>query len=141
MLNFLIPLHPKLVHFPIALFVTALIFETLSRLTKKTLLSEAAILVYCFAAALTPIVVYTGLSEQTRLHLNHPVLTQHKNFGFLTMWISVGSLPLLWLMRKASEKIFRNFFFLLLLILTLSVTCTAYFGGKMVYEYSAGVAS
>ena len=141
MLDFLIPLHPKLVHFPIALFMTALIFETLSRCFKKNLLSQAALLIYCFAAIFTPAVVYSGLSEQARLHLNHPVLTQHKNFALLTMWISLVSLPILWLLHKISERIFKNFFFILLVILSVTVSLAGFYGGKMVYEYSVGVSS
>ena len=83
MLNFLIPFHPKLVHFPIALFMTAFLFEILGRFLKKDMLSQAAVLIYCFAAALTPVVVYSGLMEAARLNLHHPVLAQHKKFAFL----------------------------------------------------------
>ncbi|MBF0489042.1 MAG: hypothetical protein HQL15_00305 [Candidatus Omnitrophica bacterium] len=140
-MNFLIPLHPKLVHFPIALFMTALVFEILGRVFKKNLLSEASFLIYCFAAVLTPVIVYSGLLEQTRIHLNHPILTQHKNFAFLTMWIALISLPILWGLRKISDKTFRNFYFLLVSVLTLTVTMAGYYGGKMVYEYSVGVGS
>ena len=141
MLNFLIPLHPKLVHFPIALIITALFFELLSRLFKKNLLSEAAVLVYCFAVVFTPIVVLSGLSEQSRLHLNHPILTQHKTFALLTMWMATVSLPILWLLNKFFPKSFKNLFLLLLIILSITVSLAAFYGGKMVYEYSVGISS
>jgi uncharacterized membrane protein len=141
MFDFLIPLHPKLVHFPIALFTIAFVFELLSRCFKKAPLSEAALLINCFAAVLTPAVVYSGLAEQARLHLHHPVLTHHKNFAFLTMWISLASLPILWGLHRTSEKIFRNFFFIVSLVLFITVTWTSFYGGKMVYEYSVGIRS
>ncbi len=139
MFDFLIPLHPKLVHFPIALILTALLFELLGRCLKKNLLSEAAVLIYFFAAALTPVVVYTGLGEEARLQLHHPLLEQHEKFALLTMWISLGSLPVLWFLRKASEKVFRNCFLVFLVVLAFTVTLTAHYGGKMVYEYAVGV--
>jgi len=139
--DILIPLHPKLVHFPIALFVTALFFEILSRLSKKDLLSKTAILIYCFAAIFTPVVVYSGLHEEMRIHLNHPVLTNHKNYAFLTMWISLFSLPILWIILQRAQKAFKNFFLIVLIIINLTVILTAYYGGKMVYEYSVGVGS
>ena len=139
MLNFLIPLHPKLVHFPIALFFTALIFELLSRLFKKSFISEAAVLIYCFGAFLTPLVVYSGLWEQVRLHLNHPLLTQHKTFALLTMWISWVSLVFIWWINKHQSKYFRNFFLIILIIVNVTVTVTGYYGGKMVYAYGVGI--
>jgi len=141
MFDFLIPLHPKLVHFPIALIMTALIFELLGRFLKKNPLSEAALLIYVFAAALTPVVVYTGLGEEARLHLHHPLLEEHEKFALLTMWISLASLPVLWFLRRASEKVFKNSFLLLLLILAVTVTVAAHFGGQMVYGYGVGVSS
>ncbi len=139
--SFLIPLHPKLVHFPIALLTTALVFELLSRLFRKNELSRAAVLIYVFAAILAPMVVYSGWWEQTRLHLHHPVLTQHRTFALLTMWTALVSLPILWFLHRWSSRAFKNFFLVLLIILTITVTITGYLGGKMVYEYSVGVNS
>lgn len=139
MMSLLIPLHPKLVHFPIALFVTALIFEVASRLLKKTSISDAAILVYAFGALITPLVVYAGLAEQLRIHLNHPILTQHKTYGLITMWLSWMSLVVLWFVNKRSPENLRNIFLIFLILVNITVIVTAYFGGKMVYEYGAGV--
>ena len=137
--NFFILLHPKLVHFPIALFSTALIFEILSRLFNKKLLSEAAILIYCFVSVFTPVVVYSGLAEQARLHLNHPVLIQHKTFALLTLWVSLLSLPFLWLINKSRPQVLKNTFLVILIIINLTVAVAGYYGGKMVYEYGVGV--
>ena len=139
MINFLIPLHPKLVHFPIALFMTALIFEVLSRLLKRDALYQAAVIVYCFGALLTPVIVYTGLWEQMRIHLNHPVLTQHKSLGLLTMWISWVSLLILWILNRRQPKLFRTAFFVFLMFVNVTTILTAHYGGKMVYEYAVGV--
>ena len=88
---------------------------------------------------MTPIVVWAGLWEQERLHLHHPVLEQHKLYAFGTMWLTLISLPVLWFLKKGPLKVFRIFFTCLLLSLTILVTVTGYWGGKMVYEYGAGV--
>jgi uncharacterized membrane protein len=140
MIEQLLPIHPKLVHFPIALFSTALILDILSRVFRKESLHEAAVVIYVVGALFTPIVVLAGLWEQQRLNLHHPVLEQHKLFGFITMWVSLTSLPVLWFLKKRSVKVFRIVFTSLLLYLATLVTATGYFGGKMVYEYGAGVA-
>jgi uncharacterized membrane protein len=139
MFDFLIPFHPKIVHFPIALFTIALFFEILGRIFKKNLLSEAALLVYFCATAFTPMVVLSGLIEEDRLHLHHPVLSAHKNFALLTMWIALASVPILWFLRKKSPEIFRNAFLTLLLVIVVIVTITAHYGGQMVFHYGVGV--
>jgi len=139
MVEQLLPIHPKLVHFPIALFITALILDIVSRALRKENLHEAAVVIYIVGALFTPIVVWAGLWEQQRLHLNHPLLTQHKLYAFGTMWLSLISLPVLGFLKKRSFKVFRIVFTCLLLCLAILVTVTGYFGGKIVYEYGAGV--
>jgi uncharacterized membrane protein len=139
MLEQLFPIHPKLVHFPIALFITAFILDILSYLIRKEDLHKASLVIYVFAALFTPLVVWSGLLEQQRLHLSHPVLTQHKVYAFWTVRVCTVSLPVLWFLKKMSPKIFRIVFTLLLLSLAILVTVTGHFGGRMVYEYGAGV--
>ncbi|MBI3602758.1 MAG: hypothetical protein HY209_07705 [Candidatus Omnitrophica bacterium] len=139
MLDNILPLHPKLVHFPIALLTTALVFELLSRCLRKNSFSQTAVFIYVFATFLTPLVVWSGWWEQTRLQLHHPVLTQHRTFALLTMWTALVSLPILWFLYRRSVKAFKTFFLILLIALTITVSITGYFGGEMVYEYGVGV--
>lgn len=137
--EFLIPLHPKLVHFPIALFLTALGFELMSLVSKKTAFHQCAVYMYVFAALLTPLVVRTGIWEAERLHLNHPLLDKHKLLALWTMWSSLMSLPVLWLSHKEFSKYFRVIFFLFLLAVSGVVGYAGHLGGQMVYEYGVGV--
>lgn len=136
--DFLIPWHPKIVHFPIALFVTALVLECLSRLFNKDHWSQAAFVIYCLAALVTPGIVYSGLWEADRLHLHHPLLNQHRTFGLLTMWIALGSLPGVWFLQRF-HKTFKMTFLILLIVLSLTVTIASFYGGQMVYKYAVGV--
>ena len=149
-------LHPKMIHFPIALFIGAMGMEVLSLIFsaiggslpdrqagalggKKDNLHRTALHMYIFATVITPFVVLTGLQEADHLHLHHPVLTIHKNFALLTMWGSLGSLLLLWLAKKKGEKILRITFIIFLLILATFVSIVGYNGGRMVYEYGVGM--
>ena len=132
-------LHPKVIHFPIALFIGAMGMEALSLILKKDNLHRTALHMYIFATVITPFVVLTGLQEADHLHLHHPVLTIHKNFALLTMWGSLGSLLLLWLAKKKGEKILRITFIIFLLILATFVSIVGYNGGRMVYEYGVGM--
>ncbi len=135
----LLPMHPKLVHFPIALFSVALILDIISRILRRENLHEAAVVIYVVGALFTPLVVWAGLWEQQRLNLHHPVFEQHKLYAFITMWLSLVSLPVLWFMKKISFNSFRMVFTCLLLCLAMLVTVTGYLGGRMVYEYGAWV--
>src|SRR3990167_3650113 len=139
MLEYLQPIHPKFVHFPIALFTTALGFDIASFIFRKESLHKTALNIYVFAAVLTPIVVRAGLWEEERLHLNHPVLNLHRTFALWTMWVSLMSLPVLWFIKKRSKKFFRTFFVILLITVAVFVTLAAHNGGRLVYEYGTGV--
>ncbi len=87
-------LHALVIHFPIALFITALGLDLMSLLFKKDSLHRAALQIYIVAVFLTPVVVRTGLWEEERLHLNHPVLSQHQFYAYRLMWVSLASLPI-----------------------------------------------
>ena len=142
-------LHPKVIHFPIALFLGAMGMEALSLIfsttggsasgEKKDNLHRTAFHMYILATVITPFVVLTGLQEAEHLHLSHPILTIHKNFALLTMWGSLVSLPILWLAKKKGEKVLRIVFIVFLLMLATFVSVTGYNGGRMVYEYGVGV--
>lgn len=135
----LIPLHPKLVHFPIALFISALGFELLAYILRKDPFHKTAVYLFTAAALMSFVVVQTGLWEQARLHLNHPVLTEHRLYGLWTMWLSLLSLPVLWVLRTFLPKYFRPVFLVVLIAVSVLVFLTAHEGGEMVYEYGVGV--
>lgn len=139
MLEYLEPIHPKLVHFPIALFMTALGLDLASLVFKKEDFHKAALYIYVIAALMTPLVVRTGLWEEERFHLNHPVLTKHRTFALWTMWVSLMSLSVLWFMKQKSQKFFRVFFVILLIGVAVFVTLAAHNGGRLVYEYGVGM--
>ena len=132
-------LHPMLVHFPIALFVSALVFELLYLLLKKEFLHQAALTVYVLAVCLAPLAVLTGLREADELHLKHPVLDIHRRFALSALWISLASLPVFWLAHRKSKKLFNALFFGTLLAVVACVCVAAYNGGRLVYEYGVGV--
>lgn len=131
-------LHPKLIHFPIALFLSAMGLEVLSLVFKKDSPHRTALHIYILAAVITPLAVLTGMQDAKRINLNHPILTTHKNFALLTMWVSLISLPIFWFIRK-NIKVFRIVFLIFTLIIVTFVTVTGHNGGRMVYEYGVGV--
>lgn len=139
MLEFLQPIHPKIVHFPIALFITALGLEVCSWIFNRDSLHKSAWHLYIVAAFLSIVVVRTGIWEEARLHLHHPVLELHETYALWTMWISLGALPVLWIMKRMAQKVFRVVFALVLIVISGLITVTAHQGGRLVYEYGVGV--
>jgi uncharacterized membrane protein len=63
----------------------------------------------------------------------------HKQFAFAAMWISLGALPVLWVMRSKNIKLFQIVFLFVLIIVATLLGLGARQGGRMVYEYGVGV--
>lgn len=139
MFDYLIPLHPKLVHYPIALFTTAIGFDIASFIFRKEALHKTALNIYVVAALMTPIVVRAGIWEEERLHLGHPVLETHRMFALWTMWVALMSLPVLWFIKKELPRYFRAIFIIFLSATVVFVSLAGHNGGRMVYEYAVGV--
>lgn len=138
-----IHLHPALVHFPVALFVSALLMEAASFLPhrKKEDFHRSAIHLYVLACILAPFAVWTGLEEAEHEHLKHPVVNLHRNFALATLWVSWAGAVLLGLIHKRFQKHFRIVFIVFLFLTAALVTLAAYNGGRLVYEYAIGVES
>ena len=95
----LYPLHPKLVHFPIALIVSAMGMQMLGVLFKKDSWCKSAWLMFILAAISMPIAILSGLWEADRLNLHHPVLNEHKLYAFWGTGIAWTSFPFLWFLQ------------------------------------------
>ena len=139
LLTALYPIHPKLVHFPIALAVSAMGMQGLGLLLKKDFLCKGAWLMFVLAVIAIPVVVLSGLLEADRLHLHHPVLTAHKTFAFWASGISLATLPFFWFMRAENNKFFQIMFLIVLFVVSILAGLAAHQGGRMVYEYGVGV--
>ena len=134
-------IHPILVHFPIALFVSAMGLEVLAIVFKKDNLQEASWINFVLAVLIVPIVVLTGLLEARHLHLSHRLADIHKIFAFWTFGVSSISAIALWIVKKRFPKrLFRNLFFISLAVTVVLVLICGYYGGRLVYEYGIGVA-
>lgn len=134
-----LPVHPMVVHFPIALFITALAVEVFSRIFKKEAWHQCAMLLFFAAVLLCPVAVASGLWEEEQLHMHHPLLERHEQLGLITMfgsWLACGVLGVI---HKRRPQFLRNIFLLVLVLMSLLVIVTAYHGGRLVYEYGAGV--
>ena len=129
--------HPIIVHFPIALFISALGLEVLSLIFKKDALHQAAWYNYILAVLAAFAAVLSALIDGETL--KHTVFYTHRALGWWTLGIAFLSAPFLFYIKKKSLKLFKVLFFIFLIILASLVSLTGYYGGRLVYEYGVGV--
>ncbi len=134
------PVHPALVHLPIGLFLGAWVLHVHSRIFKNESIVTAAMAVYAMAAVFVLPACLTGLLEQNRLHLNHPLVNTHRNAGLALLGISWLALGLMRLFRNDAAK--ARLVFACACWMSAGVAAFAgYLGGEMVYHYGLGVAN
>ena len=130
-------LHPLIVHFPIALFITALGIEILSLIFKKEKLHQVAW--YDYILGILACVAAVLAAWRDGETLKHPVFYTHKNLAYWTTSVALVSGVILPLVKRKSKKAFRIIFFISLILVASLVSLTGYYGGKLVYEYGVGV--
>lgn len=131
-------LHPLIVHFPVALFITALGMEVLSWILKKEALHQAAYYNYLLGIAGGVAAVLAAWFDGQVL--KHPVFYTHKTLAYWTVGFALACAVILFLVkRRKSKKVFRIIFFIFLFLTAVFVSLTGYYGGRLVYEYGVGV--
>ncbi len=138
-------IHPMIVHFPIALLLTATLISGLAVLFKKKR-EELKIVLYwvlILGAISVLVALFSGLYEDARgvVHDDaiHQIMEVHKLLGFIIAFAFI-SITLWFVIRKHSIQYRELLIITLLLIGTSGVLVfSAYLGGKMVYEEGTGV--
>ena len=132
-------LHPKLVHFPIALMFSAAGMQMLGLVFNKETWRNAAWTMFVMAVIALPITALSGLWEADRLHLRHPILEEHKQWAFAALWSSLAALPALWFLKSKNNKVFQVLFLAAALAVCVLLFLAGREGGEMVFEYGVGV--
>lgn len=141
-----LPIHPMVVHFPIALLIVGFLVELAGRLLRRPWLGHAALLLLILGALGAVAAARTGeAAEETVLETPaiEEVLEEHEEGGKQTMWLFLGLAALrsvlAWLKRDTAVV---GWIFLVLwaggLVLLYE---TAHHGGELVYKHGAGVAA
>lgn len=143
MLDAFLPLHPRLVHFPIALAVIGAVFTALGLLRRRERWISYGQLSALLGWLGVIAAVVTGLIDQSRAPQDAAVtavINQHITAG-VALLISLG-LALYWPLRN--KRLFNEgnarwgYIALLILIVTL-VAIEGWLGGKLVYTFGVGV--
>lgn len=143
MLEFLLPLHPRVVHFPIALTLAGALFAALGLLRQKPqwMAYGQLSLLLGWLGAIAAII--TGLFDQSAAPQTPEVLAvinQHITAG-IALLVAVG-LALYWPLRNKrlwNAGAARWGYLALLLLIAVLVGIEGWLGGKLVYELGVGV--
>lgn len=136
------PIHPIVVHFPIALLSASVAFDVLAARWPAGGFRETSL--YCLLAGVMGAalaVVTGGLEEELAERAGAPeaVLELHESLGTVTLVVFVALVGLRLAMRWGWIKEFRFVTLGLGAIGVASLALTGYWGGELVYIYGIGV--
>lgn len=137
--------HPAIVHLPIALIVTSLLFDVIGRATDLAWWRRAATAMLVIGVLGASLAVVSGRIAEDPVHdrqaVPRAVIESHENAGYLALAAGLGALVArvvaVWSgrLRVAAGAVA----FLLHLAAAVLVSITGYRGGELVFEYGAGV--
>ena len=133
--------HPLLVHFPIALLLSALLVDGLAIVLKQPGLHRVALWNLYLGTLGAGVAVLTGLqAEVIAKHTFeiHEVMELHRKLGLATFIL--GSLVVTWRLWKQDGLSTRGRALTLLVMLAMAGTLLygAHLGGRLVYEFGVG---
>ncbi|PIP77941.1 MAG: hypothetical protein COW85_06385 [Ignavibacteria bacterium CG22_combo_CG10-13_8_21_14_all_37_15] len=151
-MEFFASLHPKIVHFPIALLIVYTLLEGIGLVFKKDIFTKAAFIILIFGVLGALAAVLTGnQAEETWKNWSSAgknLLEEHETFASITLWYFFGVLILrtLFVINIEIKNKFvvhatkmKIAFVILALTGCFFVYETGEHGGEMVYKHGAGV--
>jgi uncharacterized membrane protein len=155
-MEFLAPLHPKMVHFPIALLLTYTLLEVVGAVTKKMVFTRSAFILLILGVLAAFATAFTGhqageiaaqWNELSEVPLPMKMIAQHEQWAGYTFWffLVLMILRIIVVLRahknKISEELFGKLkygFAVLALVGAFFVFKTGEYGGRLVYEHGVG---
>jgi uncharacterized membrane protein len=140
--EFMPPLHPAFVHFPIALIAFSFVMDLLGRILKIPSLKSAAFWALIAALITGAITAITGLVDYSHEPLGDT--TRYATFHMYTGIVLVVAVILLtawrWAIRRKPNMSPGGLYLIAALIVTGLTTFQGWYGGEMVYSQGAAVA-
>ena len=143
-MEFLAELHPKVVHFPIALFLTFVLFELLGTVLKKDYLNKAAHLLLFLGVVGSVLAVLSGkqaaAANPNWTEASSALVRDHSSFADITIWYFVGLLVIktYLVLKKKMNRTFKYIILVLGLIGCYFVYQTSEHGGQLVTKFGIG---
>lgn len=133
--------HPAVVHFPVALLVTATALETLAFFLRRPAMRRVALWNLSLGTLGAALAVLTGLeAEAVAKHSFEiwQVMDFHKRLGFVTLSLAAVVTAIRLIRRDQLPTWARAVVLAMMGTFTGSVIWGAYLGGRLVYEFGVG---
>lgn len=143
-INFLAEIHPRVVHFPIALFTTYSILEIIGIAVNKEFISKSAILVLCIGVVTAFFAVLTGNQAVADFKFwtsdSSLKLSEHQTYATYLLWFTVlvCGLRIFVVAKKKFIGFTKYLFILFALLIIFLVYQTGQHGGDLVKKYGIG---
>lgn len=134
--------HPLFVHFPIALWVGALIFEAMAVLRSSEDWHKTATRLLYLGTLFGVAAAGTGLlAEKSVMEMGpeHDIFEIHETMMYITMSVAVGLCGLAFFKRNSFSAGMRKILLLGLIVLAGLMIAGADRGAQMVYQYGVSV--
>lgn len=133
--------HPLVVHFPIALLLTAVGLDLAALILKRPSLHRVALWNLTLGTLGAGAAVWTGYRAADIAKHSfdiHQVMELHRKLGIATLVL--GSLVVAWRLWKRDQlgKRVRLLILLVMLVMTGTLGYGAHLGGRLVYEFGVG---
>jgi uncharacterized membrane protein len=142
--SFLAEIHPKVVHFPVALLTTYSLLEMVGIVFKKEFISKSALLILCLGMVTAFFAVLTGNQAASEFGFwnenSSSLLNEHQSYATYLLWFSAiicGS-RIFVVVKKKFTGIIKYIFILFALIIIFLVYQTGMHGGDLVKKFGVG---
>lgn len=133
--------HPLVVHFPIALLVTALALETVGLILRREACRRAAwwnLVLGALGAAAAALTGRAAAAAAKHSFEIHEVMTQHERLGYLVLGLAGAAVSWRFATRASSRRRDPWIGWALMVVLVGALAAGAHLGGRLVYEYGVG---
>jgi len=142
--SFLGDIHPKVVHFPVALLTTYSLLEIVGIVFKKEFISKSALLILCLGVVTAFFAVLTGNQASANFNFwtddSSALLGEHQTYATYLLWLSVlvCGFRIFVVLKKKFFGITKYLFILFALMILFLVYQTGIHGGDLVKKYGTG---
>lgn len=142
--SFLAEIHPKVVHFPVALLTTYALLEMLGTIFNKEFISKSALLILCFGVVTAFFAVLTGNQAFAEIKFwtdeSRTLLDKHQMFATYLLWFAVivCGLRIFVVLKKKFIGLVKFLFIFFAIVILFLVYETGTHGGNLVKIYGIG---